>query len=191
MDYTKQLNDIIKALNHPGPPYWQPWVLAAFSVFLGIIGGIIGRFLEPWISDFHTKRRLRRVLYADISRMVMVADFVSPPPAASGLQAVSQHLHESQIQYLKSGINFDNEAHLKSNPDVYLQLPEKVAADHIYLSLHELLDDPRPYKCSKVVWLAGLYLKQGFLLEKCFARFLGSERARRFVTKAREQDKGS
>ena len=70
LDYAKELSEISRALQQlvkvSSHQPVSPWVLAAFSVFLGILGGIIGRLIEPYLADVYRRGKMRRVLYADV-----------------------------------------------------------------------------------------------------------------------------
>ncbi|MCX6622031.1 MAG: hypothetical protein NTY38_13375 [Acidobacteria bacterium] len=73
-DCTKQLAEIVRLLNRPGI---SPWLLAVFSVFLGIVGGAVGRAIEPWVADISRRKKLRRVLYGGIANMFFQVDTIT------------------------------------------------------------------------------------------------------------------
>lgn len=122
-DYGKQLNDVVHALNRPGT---LPWLIAAFSAFLGVLGGAIGRCIEPWLHDFYRRARLRRVLYADIGWMFsMVHSYYYDSIDSSE----DPHVFRHQYEQLKETLRFEGQDHLNAQCDVYMQLSEHPAAE--------------------------------------------------------------
>ena len=74
-DYSKQLDEIVRLL---GRPAVSQWILAAFSVFLGILGATLGRYVEPYLADIYLRKRLR-VLYLDMFKLYMSFENTSNP----------------------------------------------------------------------------------------------------------------
>src|ERR1017187_4851888 len=65
-DYSKQLDDIVRALSRPGPPVW---LVAIFSTALGVIGGLVGQFFAMLMADAIRRRNLRGHLYKDLTAL--------------------------------------------------------------------------------------------------------------------------
>jgi len=112
-DYTVQLNDILKALNRPGV---SPWLLASFSVFLGVIGGAIGRAIEQPIHDIFRRRRMRRVLYVDMAEnLMLIADTFGD----------DWNDTEQGWNDFRRYLNSDTDKYITSNQEVFIQLRER------------------------------------------------------------------
>jgi hypothetical protein len=67
-DYSRQLDAIIAALNHPATP---AWIIAVLSALLGMVGGIFAQVILLRVTDRHQRNRMRRVLYTDLGGYFM------------------------------------------------------------------------------------------------------------------------
>ena len=133
-DYSKQLEDIAKALNRPTTPVW---IIAAFSAFLGFISGIIAQSLMMLVTDFYRRYKMRRVLYLDLVNMFWAVDSIM---AVTDMpQSERGHWQRDQ---LNKNLLFRGEKHCLDNPEIYVQLPERRAGELVYPYLHQILDDP-------------------------------------------------
>ncbi|HXF25664.1 MAG TPA: hypothetical protein VN610_00240 [Bryobacteraceae bacterium] len=165
--YGKQLNDVVHALNRPGT---SPWLIAAFSAFLGILGGAIGRCIEPWLLDIYRKRRLRQVLYADIGWMFSTVysyyDLI--------YSSEDTHVVHHQYEQLKETLRFEGQDYLNTHCDIYMQLREQPFAEHIFREFHRITDEPKTVviNCHRALWVVGLYLHNGNLRAKYFTKYL-------------------
>jgi len=179
-DYTQQLDEIVRLLSRPGI---SPWLLAAFSVFLGIVGGAIGRGIEPWIADFSRRARMRAVLYGDIASMFFHVDTITTfgEPWASDL------VRDDAFNRLSSSLDFEAEKYLDANRDVFMQLKERLAAKHLYNTLHRVINEgPRNMvtNCRIVQWILGMYIRSGEMREQYFRKCLSWDQADRLIRRA-------
>ena len=186
-DYTKQLDEIVRLLSRPGI---SPWILSAFSVFLGIVGGAIGRSIEPWVADFSRRSRLRRVLYGDIASMFSHVDTIT----AFGEAWADDTVRDEAFRRLTSSLDFEAGEHLRTNRDVFMQLDERPAAKHIYGLLHRIVDEGSAQmadNCGKMQWMLGKYIRDGTLHERYFRKCLSKNQADRLIRRAKEVYDGS
>jgi hypothetical protein len=179
-DYTNQLDEIVRLLSRPGI---SPWILAAFSVFLGIIGGAIGRAFEPWLADFPRRSRMRRVLYADMASMFFQVDVIT----MFGEPWANDNVRAEAFTRLVSSLDFEAEDHLKTNRDVFMQLDERPAAKHIYHLLHQTVSEGAAQmenNCRKVQWMLGWYVHDRAFHERYFRKFLPKNQSARLIKRA-------
>jgi hypothetical protein len=185
-DYTKLLERIVELLNRPGPPTWQPWVLATFSALFGVIVGALGRSIEPWFTDISRRSRMRRVLYTDIDFIYAMVQSVQPGDASR------PDMYKSQLEELKRALTFQDEKYLNDNRDVFHQLSEHAAAAHLYSECHRILDEPMliGINSDRFLWLVDHYLYDGTLREKYFRKYVG-HKAEAFIRNARRRHQES
>lgn len=181
-DYTKQLDDIVGVLRRPGI---SPWLLSAFSVFLGIVGGALGRAIEPWIADFSRRGRIRRVLYGDIASMFFHVDSIT----TLGEPWADDGLRDEAFNRLSKSLDFEAEGYLNTNREVFMQLAERPAAKHIYSLLHRIVDEGSTNmdrNCRSVQWMLGKYLRDGTLRERYFRKGRPTNQFERLIKRATE-----
>ena len=65
-DYTKQLTDIITALNRPMMPGWQ---IALLGALVGVIGSGLVQVLLRSIDERRERGRLRRIVYCELAEI--------------------------------------------------------------------------------------------------------------------------
>ena len=130
-DYSKQLEEIAKAINRPTT---SVWLIAVFSAFLGFVGGI----LMMLVTASHRKYIMRRALYADLVGMFW---------AVENIMAVTDVPEWDRQRWQRDQLNknllFRGEKHCLDNPEVYMQLPERRAAETLYPYFHQIVDDPK------------------------------------------------
>ena len=78
---------------------------------------------------------------------------------------------------MKNLLKFTIEEHVNSNPDVYLQLKERGAAEMTYRQLHQLVDDPKwlSVNLSSVISVFSNHVQEGYLPTKSLRRAVGSK----------------
>jgi len=133
-DYTKHLDEIVRALSRPATP---AWLIAALSAVLGLVGALVGQALQMLATDAYRRSKMRRVLYTDLAETFFAVDAIESFPAMSQPQMFQRREQEFQ-RHLK----FDGERHLKANQETYIQLPERLPAESIYGCFHRILDGP-------------------------------------------------
>jgi hypothetical protein len=179
-DYSHQLDAIARALSQPSTP---AWLIAVLSALLGLIGGLLAQPLLLLIKEVFDRHRMRLVLYRELSDLFSIVDSVM-----SFKELPVSDLHRWQESQLRELMSFEGEKYLRQKPDLYMQLPERFAADACYRHLHRILDE--------ISWLhvntglaravfADAVVKHDLEPER-LRYFLGEERANRVIRRARE-----
>ena len=170
-DYSRQLDEIIKILNHPATP---AWLIAAFSAVLGVVGGLVGQSLQLLATDAYRRYKMRRVLYLDLADMFLTVDSIMrftelPDPDR-------WHWQEDQ---LRNSLLFRGEKYCLDNHEIYMQLPERLVGEALYSRFHRILDEEHSMNVNTDLALRMFanFVSQGGLKFKYFKRFLGSRRA--------------
>jgi hypothetical protein len=179
-DYTEQLRQIAAALSRPGMPVW---VVAVLSAFLGLVGGLLLRQLEQWLTDLRQRKQLRRILYVDLFRTFDLVERV--------LSDQSGNTNENLKVHLK--LLGDNK--LRENLAAYMQLPEYATAESVYTFFHRALD---PVTTLGFVVFTNLFsdwaiarqvfaeaVTSGELRRKYFDKFIGKPAAERLTAKCK------
>jgi hypothetical protein len=181
-DYTKQLDEIVRLLSRPG---LSPWILSAFSVFLGIIGGAIGRAIEPWVMDFSRRSKMRRVLYGDIAGMFFAVNVIN----TIGGGWAADRVRDDAFGRLAGDLDFEAEDHFKSNRDTFAQLKERPAVRHIYALFHRIIDEgpaTMDRNCGTIPRTLGKYISDGSLKKRYFLRATSKQQARFLIERCTE-----
>jgi len=134
-DYTKQLDEIVRILSKPtGPPWWVTSVsTAAFSFLLGIGGAFIGILL----ADSYKRRKLRRVLYANLIELFQIVTSILHVAVGDS----EGERRDRQIKQIRAELKFDGRNILKQNQDLYVTLEEHRPAEVLFDRFHEIIDD--------------------------------------------------
>jgi hypothetical protein len=135
-DYSKQLDEIVKALNRPATPQWQ---IALFSALLGLVVGVVG----PSLMDFRRRDQMRRVLYLDLIDMFW---------AVKNIMAVTD-IPESdrqrwQREQLKKVLLFRGEKYCVDNLEIYRRLPERRVGEMLYPYFHQIVGDEKGLRAN-------------------------------------------
>ena len=173
-DYTKQLDEIVRILSRPGI---SPWLLSAFSVFVGIIGGAVGRAIEPWGIDFSRRFRMRRVLYRDITNLFFQVETIN----TFGEPYADDGVRDDAFARLVNSLDFEAEDYIKTNRDVFMQLDEHLAVKHIFQMLHRIVNDGPAQmvnNCRQIPWMLGFYIHDESLSQLRFQCFFVRETVR-------------
>jgi hypothetical protein len=179
-DYSHQLEAIARALNQPSTPAWRIALLAAL---LGFISGLLAQALLLLIKEIFDRHRMRLVLYGEISELFFIVDWVM---SFKGLpQSDLYRWQESQLRELMS---FEGEKYLRQKPDLYMQLPERFAADACYRHFHRILDEKSSLHVNTGVALAVFAdaVHECSLEPERLRYFLNEERGNRLIRRARE-----
>ena len=179
-DYSKQLDAIVAALNHPTLP---AWAIAALSALLGMIGGILAQTVLLRVTDRHHRNRMRRVLYTALGGYFMFIYSTLTDDHYSG----DTKLAWQQDQFEKR-ITFSGEDYMRKQPDIYVQLSEHRAAEELYRWLHNTVDKTKS-GCSNPDMFCQIfseYVTDGFLPEKRFKEYGGSDHTAKLIAKVRE-----
>jgi hypothetical protein len=178
-DYTPQLEKIIARLSQPGP---SPWLLATFSVAVGVLAATLGHLLQPILSDINRRKRMRRVVYTDVQYIYARIEAFLEASDESNRDWV---MHE--VEEVKGFLNSRNEKYANDNRDVLLQLHEHGAVEHFYRECRKLTTDLTSFNCKRVLRLVAFYLAEGDLEERYFIKFLPKAQAKNFIERVRRR----
>jgi hypothetical protein len=176
-DYSRQLDAIARALSAPSTPQW---VIVVSSMLVGLISGV----LLDRIKDWFDRHGMRRMLYRDLAELFCRVDSVMSFKQLSGSQ-----LYTWQEAQLRELISFEGETYLKQKPQLYMQLPERFAADMFYRHLHRVLDEKNSLHVNSYLALAAFAgaVHERSLDPDWLRRFLDNEEAAsRIIRRARE-----
>jgi hypothetical protein len=171
-DYTKQLDEIVRLLSQPS---LSPWLLSAFSVLLGVIGGEICRAIEPLIKDGWRRHSMRQVLYDGIAHNFFQVDTIT----MFGEAWADNGVRNEAFRQLTNSFDFDAEDHIKRNLDVFAQIAERREAKDMYDLVHRIVDQGpavMDYNCRKLQWVLGHYIHEGELPAQNFQKYLHSNK---------------
>jgi hypothetical protein len=179
-DYTEALNAIVKALNRPST---SPWLIVSFSVVIGFLAGIIGRFLEKYITEWHDLRNIRRILYLDIADLFFAVDSVMSLPDSA--------LHNAALwreQELRTWLKFEREKYLTSRPDLYMRLRERGTAEFLYVAYHRILEEPGAMHVNSGLANRSVAeaIETGHLQAKYFRKYLNALLSQTLLNRADE-----
>jgi len=167
-DYSKQLEEIARALSRPTTPVW---LVATFSAVLGVLGGLTGQLL---MDVAYRRYKLRRVLYLDLTEMFW---------AVHGIMAFKDIPEPERSRWQQDGLRrnllFRGEKYCSDNQEIYIQLPERLAGETLYPRFHLILDEANSMhvNTSLALTLFADVVHRGSLAPKYFKRFLGRKRA--------------
>lgn len=164
-DYSHQLEEIAKALNRPSIP---SWLVALISALVGAVFALAGQLLLKSFDNWRGIHNMRRVLYRELITMFQMLD------ASMGYTG----LFSERNELLQSALKFSGEAYLKAHQDVYMQLPEREAAEVLYAAYHKILDhessDAREHNWELAKRLLAQFVETDQLPRRYIKKFLGS-----------------
>ncbi len=165
-DYTKQLEEIARALNRPSTPVW---LVAIFSAVLGVIGGLVGQSLMMIATDAYRRYKLRRVLYLDMADLFFAVDSI-----VEFKEIDDAHRYQWQEQELATHLTFRGEKYVRDNQEIYVQTGERLVADMLYLRFHKILDEKNSMAVNTnlALRITANTVTEGTLQKKYFKRFL-------------------
>ena len=118
---------------------------------------------------------MQRVICRDLVEMFWTVHWIATCPMGKD-EELEHHRVWQQLQ-VKNLLKFTIEEHVNSNPDVYLQLKERGAAEMTYRQLHQLVDDPKwlSVNLSSVISVFSNHVQEGYLPTKSLRRAVGSK----------------
>jgi hypothetical protein len=174
-DYSKQLAEIAQALSQPTT---SVWLVATFSTVLGaffaVIATITGQLLTMVLTDAYRRYKARRILYLDLTDMFF---------AVRGIMAFAElpayDRSRWQEDQLRKNLLFRGEQYCSDNLEIYMQLPERFAAETLYQRFHQILDQANSMHVNmgSALFAFAECVHSGDLAAKYFRRFLGRKRA--------------
>jgi len=161
-DYTKQLMEIVQALNRPTFP---PWAAAALSAGLGFFGGTSTQLFMAWFNVRRQRYYLRKVLYADLGEKFL-----------SLHRVVFPKLHENPNGI--GAFGFQAREHARKTPDLYLSLTEYHRVEDAYEDLANL-SGSRSDKINDAILFVDKFAEEveaGGFEKAFFSKALGTKR---------------
>ena len=141
-DYTQQLAAIVTALRQP-PSWWtNPWVLATFSTFLGVIGGFLGQLLLKVYADRQARQGLLKMWYLYTGSVLAVLDT---------LMSASPDSRCHQLALLSLNLPTAPEEYTNAHRAIYVELPQSPSFDVIFKASKALENPPDEYDRVNVV----------------------------------------
>ncbi len=131
VDYTKQLEEIVRQLSRPSLPIWIGYALSAV---LGSVGGLTTQFVLTSINRSRGKNEMRQVVYSDLAEIYW--HFLFYTSVKFGLTRENLNPDE-QGKLTRLGERRGGGKYRLGHFEVYVSLPERVFFDPIF-SLSEL-----------------------------------------------------
>lgn len=180
-DYSKQLAQIIQALNRPS---WPVWEVALFTSLLAFVFGLLGQFCLMLMTDRYRRHQLQAVLYRDLAalffRVHMIMDMEPEQIPWDDKMAWIK-------DQLKRGLLFRGEKEFIDNQRLYTQLPERTDGETLYARFHRIIDEletgPAAINMNtrSALNVFALLVHEGELQPKYFRRFLRKKSADRLL----------
>jgi hypothetical protein len=173
-DYSKQLTEIVSALNRPAMP---TWIVALIGAGIGALLTFSGQMLIRFVENSWEIRKFRRVLYRDIAAMFFAV-------------AHAEHFNSEKDarEVIGMELHFDAEEFLKRDQKIYMQLSERVVANEIYARLHQVL--PTEHSVRSQAYGAAVHIARQIwdrkLKVKQFKRFLDKPDLQTLLTQSKE-----
>jgi hypothetical protein len=177
------LPEILKALNQPTTPQW---LITTFSTLLGasvgFVSGLFGQTLMMFVTELVECRRMRKAVYRDLAHMFCTVHmYLNSNPQEYAPNADPTSWIQDQ---LRKYLFFQMEKHCLDKPEIYIQLPERVAALELYRRFHEILEPNYGFHVNtrSLLNIFGRYVHDQVLKPKHFVRYLGRQEGRRVVS---------
>lgn len=180
-DYSKQLAEIVQALNRPS---WPAWEVALFTSLLAFLFGLVGQFFLMLMTDRYRRRQLQAVLYRDLAalffRVHMIMDMKPEQIPWDDKMAWIK-------DQLKRGLLFRGEKECVDNQRLYTQLRERTDGETLYASFHRIIDELETgsgainINTRSALKTFAMLVREGELQPKYFRRFLRKKSADRLL----------
>jgi hypothetical protein len=182
-DYTKQLEEIARALSRPGTP---EWLKLCIPFFVGSAVTLLVQFVQRRSEEHSKRERARRVLYIDLAELFLTVEGIM-----ECREVEDPHRWAWQKKELRTHVAFKREKYLRANEDAYVQLAEHAVADNVYTYFHKALDDlgpqfPVSWALARQVFAHAICKE--WLEHGCFRRFVGKKRAESLISRCKTID---
>lgn len=139
-EILRQLTRIADAASAPHPSAWTEWLKAIASFCAGLLLAYLTELVRHRSGDRDDQRRMRRIVYSELSRCFLELDsWVALAKAQNGVA----------FSVFKNLCPFDGETYMKENPAVFYGLSEGQILAWLYYRFHEVdgggLQNPRTY----------------------------------------------
>lgn len=150
VDYTPQLEQIIKALNRPTIP---TWLIAILSALLGFLVFIPTQLFQHWYADRRARSKMRIIIYSELgsmySNLVHFYGVGTELPEDRDIEWRKKQLKE---KFLK----FEGEKYADENKDVFFALKERSTITSLYSAIREVFGPEEEY---------GFFINAGLAIE--------------------------
>lgn len=150
VDYTPQLEQIVKALNRPSIP---TWLIAMLSAFLGFLVSIFSQVFQHWYGEHRARTKMRMIIYSELgdmySNLVHFYNLNARQPEHEDLAWRKKQLEE---RFLK----FEGEKYAEEHKDVFIQLKERSTIAGLYGAIREVFGPEEEY---------GFFINAGLAIE--------------------------
>jgi hypothetical protein len=142
LDYSPQLEEIVKALNRPSIP---TWLIAIMSASLGFLASVLSQIFQHCYSEHRARSKMRMIIYPEIggmySDLVHFHNYDLEPSKLEDMQMMPNELTEwKKGQLLERCLKFEGEKYADDNKHVFIQLKERSTIIEIYSAIREVVD---------------------------------------------------
>lgn len=147
-DYTSQLQEIVKALNHDSTP---TWVIAVISFFSGFLVSLLGQVFQHWYSEYKSRSKMRTIIYTELGTVYSMLGYLQPPTITSGQEKKKDFSYETgklRNQFIRGegyAGRFEGEIYAKDHNEVFVQLRERSRITALYRVIREACRDDDDY----------------------------------------------
>ena len=151
VDYTPQLQEIVKALNRPSTP---TWLIAILSGLLGFLASALSQVFQHWYGEHRARNKMRMIIYSEIGEMY--SHLVHFHDLGKGHKSELEDIKWRKKQLRERFLKFEGERYAEDNKAVFIQLKERPTIREIYSAIREVFGPEEEY---------GFFLNCGLAME--------------------------
>jgi hypothetical protein len=161
-DYTLQLEEIVKALNHQATP---TWLIAIVSGLLGFLASILGQIFQQWYSEYRGRSKIRRIIYSEIGAIYSMLVYLQPHVVSAPIEEEEADIRYKQNKLRERFLRQEEEGYAKKSEgekyaedhtDLFIQLEERSQIVSLYSAIHHAFSDDEEF---------GFNLRSGLAIE--------------------------
>jgi len=145
-DYTLQLQEIVKALNHHSTP---TWVIAVISVFFGFLASLLGQVFQHWYSEYKSRSKMRTIIYSELGTMYSMLVYLQPKVTSGqkkeDFRYETEKLRHHFIRGEEYAGRFEGEIYAEDHKEVFVQLRERLRITDLYRVIRDACRDDDDY----------------------------------------------
>jgi hypothetical protein len=177
-DYTKQLDEIVRALKRPSTPIWLVALIG------GAAGGgfaIAAELIRGRYDESRARTRMQSALYNDLADLFLRVDRIRNLSSQLGEECT-----RNQFKDILQNLNTE---HTNRNPDIYFQLSERRSADMLYTWFRKIIDEPQLMieTVSMILTMFANEVHDGVLRKELFKQFVQDKSEAAMVLTRAEQ----
>ena len=134
-----ELKRIADAVSKPAPNPWFDWLKTLATFILGLATAFLSQRLQGWLADDREQKKMRRVVYLEISRNFIYLDSMV---AKNWNDDGTPILKKSRWDILNPFLTFDGERLMNEDKKLFYELKEGEVLKQIYYWFH-YLDIPK------------------------------------------------